>query len=97
MAKLVSYMNASFRSGVLVATGGVAPTATGGLRATLGHGKFNVENGPLRSKLQQSAGWAILNVSSRDHLIEEIRTFLELAGDGESEMIEITEAPRPEN
>jgi len=97
MAKMVAHMNASFKSGVLVATGGMMPSASGGVRATLNQGKFGVEDGPFQSKLQQAAGWAILNVNSRDHLLEEVRKFLELAGDGESDVIEIMEAPRPEN
>jgi hypothetical protein len=93
MAKMGAYMQESFQSGVLVATGGLRPSATGGLRVTLARGNLSVENGPLQSKLQQAAGWAILNVGSRDHLIEEARKFLEMAGDGESDMIEIMEAP----
>jgi hypothetical protein len=97
MAKMGAYMEASFKSGVLVATGGMIPSASGGVRATLNHGKFSVENGPLQSKLEQAAGWAILNVNSRDQLLEEVRKFLELAGDGESNMIEIMEAPRPKH
>ena len=95
MSKMVAHMTASFKSGVLVATGGRSPSAA--MRVTLTQGKFNVENGPLQSQLQQAAGWAILNVDLRDHLLEEVRKFLELAGDGESDMIEIMEAPRPGN
>jgi hypothetical protein len=93
MAKMGAYMQTSFQSGVLVATGGLMPSAAGGVRITLHQGKFSVENGPLQSKLQQAAGWAVLNVNSRDQLLEEAHNFLEIAGDGESDMIEIREAP----
>jgi hypothetical protein len=89
MAKMGPHMEASIKSGVLVATGAMMPSASGGVRATLDQGKFSVENGPFPSKLQEAAAWAILNVNSRAHLLEEVRKFLELAGDGESEMIEI--------
>ena len=97
MAQMGAFMAASLKSGVLVATGGTMPGAPGGVRATLNQGKFSVENGPLQSQLQQAAGWAILNVDSKDHLLEVVRKFLELAGDGESDVIEIMEPPRPAN
>ncbi len=93
MGKMGAYMQASFQSGVLVATGGLKPSAAGGVRVTLRQGDFSIANGPLQSKLQQAAGWAILNVGSRDQLIAEARKFLGIAGDGESDMIEIMEAP----
>jgi hypothetical protein len=95
MAKIGAFMEGSFKSGVLVATGGVAPSANGGVRATLANGKFEVEGGPLQSQLQQASGWAILNVNSRDHLNEVLREFLEMAGDGVSDAIEIFEPPHP--
>ena len=95
MKKMGAYMEASFKSGLLTATGGVAPSATGGVRAKLRGGKFEVESGPLKSTLQQAAGWAILNVESRDHLVKVLREFLEMAGDGESDAIEIFEPPHP--
>jgi hypothetical protein len=97
MAKMGAFMEASLKSGVLVATGGLAPSATGGVRATLADGKFEVEKGPLKSQLQQASGWAILNVNSRDHLNEVLRQFLEMAGDGVSDAIEIFEPPHPNN
>ena len=91
--KMGAYMRASFQSGVLVATGGLMPSAAGGVRVTLRQGDFSVADGPLQSKLQQAAGWAILNVGSRDQLIAEARKCLEMAGDGESDIIEIMEVP----
>jgi hypothetical protein len=91
MAKMGAYMAASFKSGLLSATGGIAPSATRGVRAKLSGGKFEVESGPLKSTLQQASGWAILNVESRDHLVTVLREFLEMAGDGESDAIEIFE------
>jgi hypothetical protein len=97
MAKMGKFMEASFKSGVLVATGGTAPSATGGVRATLVNGKFEIEDGPLQSQLQQASGWAILNVSSREHRNEVLRQFLEMAGDGVSDAIEIFEPPHPTN
>ena len=95
MAKIGEFMEESFKSGVLVATGGTAPSATGGMRATLADGKFQVESGPFQSQLQQASGWAILNVNSREHLNEVLRQFLEMAGDGVSDAIEIFEPPHP--
>ncbi len=97
MAKMGAYMEASVKSGVFLATGGVAQSATGGMRATLYEGKFEVESAPLKSTLRQAVGWAILNVESREHLVKVLREFLELAGDGESDAIEIFEPSRTGN
>jgi hypothetical protein len=48
MAKMGAHVEKSFKSGVLVATGGMVPSANGGLRATLSNGKFEIESGPLQ-------------------------------------------------
>lgn len=93
MAKMGAYMEASFKSGLLVATGGLMASATNGLRGTLKEGKFDIQNGPFASTLQQASGWAILNVTSREHLHEVLKEFLEMAGDGELDALEIFEAP----
>jgi hypothetical protein len=95
MATMGAFMEASIKAGVLIATGGVTPSAASRLRMKLMNGKFDVEAAPSVSRPQQIGGWAILNVNSLEHLQEVTRKFLEAAGDGAVEVMEITQAPIP--
>jgi hypothetical protein len=91
-AKMGAFMQASIKSGVLIATGGVMPSPTNGMRIKLANGAFAVEAGFL-SEVPQAGGWAILNVNSLEHLKEVARQFLEAAGDGDVQVMEITQVP----
>jgi hypothetical protein len=94
MAKMGAFMQASIKSGVLIATGGVTPSAANGMRIKLANGAFDVEAG-CPSDVQQIGGWAILNVNSPEHLKDVARQFLEAAGDGDVHVMEITQVPAP--
>ena len=93
MAKMGTFMEASIRSGVLIAAGSVTPSVGSGMRMKLANGKFNVDAASPASKSRQAGGWAILNVGSPEHLQEVARQFLEAAGDGIVEVMEITQVP----
>jgi hypothetical protein len=94
MAKMGAFMQASLKSGVLIATGGVMPSAANGMRIKLANGALAVQPGSP-SDVQQAGGWAILNVNSPEHLKEVARQFLEAAGDGDVQVLEITQVPIP--
>jgi hypothetical protein len=94
MAKMGTFMQASINSGVLIATGGVMPSAANGMRIKMANGEFDVAAG-CPSDVQQAGGWAILNVNSPEHLKEVARQFLEAAGDGDIQVMEITQVPIP--
>jgi hypothetical protein len=94
MAKMGAFMQASIKSGVLIATGGVMPSAANGMRIKLANGAFAVEAGSP-SEVPQAGGWAILNVNSPEHLKDVARQFLEAAGDGDVQVMEITQVPTP--
>jgi hypothetical protein len=82
------------KSGVLIATGGVMPSATNGMRIKLANGAFAVK-AASPSEAQHAGGWAILNVNSPEHLKDVARQFLEAAGDGDVQVMEITQVPTP--
>jgi hypothetical protein len=83
------------KAGVLVATGGIMSRNTG-LKITSRKGTFTVEDGPVAgSSLMPAAGYALLRASSRDELIKHIKEFLEVAGDGTSEVIQVMDGPPP--
>jgi len=93
IAKMGDFMKASVHSGVLVATGMVVPSAANGMRIKLANANFEMEAGSPAQARQ--GGWAILNVDSPEHLHEVAHKFLEVAGDGDVRVLEITQVPIP--
>jgi hypothetical protein len=94
MAKMGAFMDASIKSGVLIATGGIMPSATNGMQFKLADGAFDVQ-AARPANAPQAGGWAILNVDSTEHLTQVARQFLEVAGDGEVKVMEISQFPIP--
>lgn len=93
MAKMGKLMEEMFKAGVLVATGGIKSRSTG-MKVACRNGAFTIEHGPVAgSSLMPAAGYALLRASSREELVGFMKRFLELAGDGVSEIIEVMEAP----
>jgi hypothetical protein len=52
-------------------------------------GQLSVTDGPFTEAKEIVGGFALMNVDSREELIELTRRFLEIAGDGESEIVEM--------
>jgi hypothetical protein len=95
MAKMGKLMQDMTKAGVLVATGGIMSRNTG-LKVTRRNGAYTVDDGPVAgSSLMPAAGYALLRASSRDELVKHIKTFLEIAGDGTSEIIQVMDGPPP--
>jgi hypothetical protein len=94
MARMRQFTEDMMRAGVLKATGGILSRDTG-IEVSLKKGAFTVAHGAVAgSSLMPASGFAILEASSRDELVKHIQAFLEIAGDGVSEVIEImTAAP----
>jgi hypothetical protein len=95
MAKMGKLMQDMTKAGVLVATGGIMSRNTG-LKITRRNGAYTVDDGPVAgSSLMPAAGYALLRASSRDELVKHVKTFLEIAGDGTSEIIQVMDGPPP--
>jgi hypothetical protein len=95
MAKMGKLMEEMMKAGVLVTTGGILSRQTG-MKVALRNGKFTVEDGPVPgSSLMPAAGYALLRAKNREELATHIRTFLEIAGDGTSEIIQVMDGPPP--
>ncbi len=82
MGRLIADMAAS---GVLIATDGLQPRSKGARVRRCG-GKVTVVDGPFTEAKELVAGFAILRVDSLEQAIELTKKFLEVAGDGESEI-----------
>jgi len=80
MGKLVEE---GFKAGVLVATGGIAPTSEGAL-ITLKEGEFTVVDGPFAEAKELVGGWALMECRDLAEAVEWSKKYLSVLGDGES-------------
>lgn len=77
MDAMGQYIEESFKSGVLVDTGGLAP-ANEATRVSITGSKLNVTDGPFTETKELVGGYAILNCSSKEQAIEVSKQFLQL-------------------
>lgn len=87
MGKLISDMT---EAGVLLSTEGCLPSAMGA-RVRRANGKVTVVDGPFTETKEIIGGFALFKVASKVEAIEWTKRFLEVAGDGESEVRQIWE------
>ncbi|MEV4613402.1 YciI family protein [Kitasatospora sp. NPDC049258] len=78
MAKFVEELSAA---GVLLATGGLEP---GGLRVSSVGDEITVTDGPFAEAKEAVAGFALIEVRSKEEAVELARRFRRIVGDGES-------------
>ena len=89
MGKLIEEMA---KAGVLLATDGLQPSSKGA-RVRISGGKFAVTDGPFTEAKELIAGYAIVQVKSKEEAIEWAKRFLKVMGEGESEIRQMHDAP----
>lgn len=67
----------AFKAGVLVETGGLAPSAAGA-RVRVAGGKITVTDGPFSEAKELVGGYAVYELKSKDEAIEYARRFMEV-------------------
>jgi hypothetical protein len=82
MEKMGSFMEAATTAGVIVATGGIAPTAMGA-KISLKDGEFTVVDGPFTEAKELVGGWALLECRDLDEAVEWSKRFVSVLGEGE--------------
>jgi hypothetical protein len=87
MGKLIEE---GMKSGTLLATEGCLPSAKGA-RIRLANGKFEVIDGPFTESKELVGGFALIQTKSKEEAIEYTKTFLRVAGDGETEIRQVFE------
>ena len=92
MADMGKYIEEMAKKGVLLSTEGCLPSAKGA-RVRLSNGKISVTDGPFTESKEVVGGFAILQCKSKAEAIELCKSFLKVAGDGESEIRELYEVP----
>jgi hypothetical protein len=85
MEKMGRLIEKTIKSGALISTGGLLPSATGA-RVRLSNGKITVTDGPFTESKEIIGGFAILEAASKEAAIEMAEEFLHVAGEGECEV-----------
>jgi len=91
MAEMGKLIEAWMKSGRLLATEGCLPSALGA-RIRLTNGQFNVVDGPFTEAKEVVGGFALIRAASKAEAIEFTKEFLNVAGDGETEIRQVYEA-----
>ena len=89
MGELIREMS---EAGVLLATEGCLPSAYG-VRLRQANGKVTVTDGPFTESKEVIGGFALLQCASMEEAVEWGKRFLAVAGDGETEIRQLHEAP----
>ena len=92
MGKLIEEMT---RTGVLVSTAGLRPTAEG-FRVRLSGGKMRVTDGPFTEAKEVIGGFAMLEAPSMQEAIELTKRFLRIHGDEWDIECEVRQLDGPE-
>jgi hypothetical protein len=76
------FVEEAVKAGVVVATGGIAPTAAGA-KVTLKDGKYTVVDGPFVEAKEIVGGWALMECRDLAEAVEWSKRFLGVLGEGE--------------
>ena len=85
VAKMQKLIEEGMKSGELLSTEGLKPPSKGA-RVRLSGGKVTVTDGPFSEAKEVVGGFAIVWANSKEEAIEMAKRFLEVAGDGETEI-----------
>lgn len=88
LAKLGQLVQEMTAAGKLVDTGGMQFPSTG-TKVQYEGGKFTVMDGPFAESKEVIAGYAILEVGSKDEALELSRRFYQTMGDGAGECLQM--------
>lgn len=80
--KMGKFVEEASKAGVIVATGGIAPTAQGA-KITLKDGEYKVVDGPFAEAKELVGGWALMECRDLPEAVEWSKRFLGVLGEGE--------------
>jgi len=84
-AKLDQLTREATAVGTFISTDGLHPSAKGA-RVSISNGNFAVIDGPFTEAKEVIAGYAILQLSSKEEAIEHAKRFLAVMGEGQTEV-----------
>jgi hypothetical protein len=83
------FVEEAFKSGVLVATGGIEPTSAGA-KISLKEGEYTVVDGPFAEAKELVGGWALMECRDLAEAVEWSKRFLAVLGEGEVRVRPVT-------
>ena len=92
MEEMGKFIEESFKSGILLSTEGCLPSALGA-RVRLSGGNYTVTDGPFSEAKELIGGFALIQTASKQEAIEMTKRFLQVAGEGETEIRQLYEGP----
>ena len=94
MAAIGAYTEKNIRSGLVVMTGGLV-RPTHGTKVKCERGKFSVTDGPFAETKELIDGFAVIEVPSKAAAIAVAQDFMQLAGDGSGEILQMFDPGGP--
>jgi len=88
MADMGKFIEQARAEGWLLATEGCLPSVTGA-RVRRAGGTITVTDGPFAETRELIGGFALIQANSKEEAIELTRRFLQVAGDGETEIRQV--------
>jgi hypothetical protein len=82
MEAMDAFVEEAVKAGVIVATGGIAPSAMGA-KISLKDGEYTVVDGPFTEAKELVGGWALLECRDLDEAVEWSKRFVGVLGEGE--------------
>lgn len=96
MATMGALVEESMKAGTLIYTGPLGKHVPGGAKVRLSKGATTVTHGPFTdSVLMGASGFALFRATSREEAERYVRKFMEVAGDGECQILQVLEGPPP--
>jgi hypothetical protein len=87
--KMGRFVEEATRAGVVVATGGIMPTAMGA-KISLKDGQYTVLDGPFAEAKELVGGWALMECRDLAEAVEWSKRFLAVLGEGEVRVRPVT-------
>jgi len=94
MAAIGAYTKKNIEAGVVVMTGGLV-RPDHGTKVKSERGKFSVTDGPFAETKELIDGFAVIEVPSKEAAIAVAREFMQLAGDGTGEILQMFDPGGP--
>jgi hypothetical protein len=86
MAEMGKFIGEAVQAGVVITTGALKRKGT---RLRLANGEFTVTDGPFIELKELMGGFAVLDVDSLEEAIKWSKRFLQIVGDGETEIVQL--------
>jgi hypothetical protein len=94
MAAIGAFAERNIKAGIVVMTGGLVRPSHG-IQLQCERGKVSVTDGPFAETKELIDGFALVEVASREEAIRVATEFMQLAGDGNGEILQVFDPGPP--